>query len=124
MGLGGGLSLGPGEGFHPPPHGPPLGRASVDLSVVIPTHNAATNLEQQVHALLDQETTAQYEVIIVDNGSTDDTARVAERLVHSDPRVRYVPATDRAGAAYARNVGTAAARANSIAYCDSDDEVA
>jgi glycosyltransferase involved in cell wall biosynthesis len=92
-----------------------------ELSVVIPARNAAATLGAQLDALASTPH-PQMEVIVVDNGSTDDTGAVA--LTRSDRLdVRVVTASSRPGAGYARNVGIASSRADRIAMCDADDEV-
>jgi glycosyltransferase involved in cell wall biosynthesis len=95
-----------------------------DLSVVIPARNEAATITAQLDALLAQSWAGSWEVVVVDNGSTDDTVAVVERVSAADPRVRLVRATERAGLNYARNVGIGAARGRSFALCDADDIVA
>jgi glycosyltransferase involved in cell wall biosynthesis len=96
----------------------------IDLSIVIPAFNAAETLDQQLEALLTQEWSGRWEVLVANNGSTDGTTQVVERLARLDPRVRLIDASASSGASYARNCGIAAARASSIAFCDADDVVA
>jgi glycosyltransferase involved in cell wall biosynthesis len=89
----------------------------VKVSVVIPTYNRAAMLGEAVGSALAQ-TFRDHEVIVVDDGSTDDTAsRVAQ---WRDPRVRYVRQPN-SGPAGARNAGVALARGELIAFLDSDD---
>ncbi|MEZ5245423.1 MAG: glycosyltransferase [Acidimicrobiales bacterium] len=95
----------------------------LDLSVIIPCHNEAATLPAQLESLQAQEWDGAWEIIVVDNGSTDDTAAVAERYAHGPVPVRVVGATERAGVAYARNSGARETDARSIAFCDGDDVV-
>jgi glycosyltransferase involved in cell wall biosynthesis len=88
-----------------------------DVSVVVPTWNRADVLAASVQSLLAQDGPA-LEVVIVDDGSTDDTAATIGRL--ADSRVRYLPQPHR-GIAAARNTGIAAVRAPYVAFHDSDD---
>jgi glycosyltransferase involved in cell wall biosynthesis len=88
-----------------------------DVSVVLPTYNRAHLLGASVQSLLAQEG-VDLEVIVVDDGSTDDTAAALAAL--GDARVRVL-ALAHAGIAAARNAGIAAARAPYIAFHDSDD---
>jgi glycosyltransferase involved in cell wall biosynthesis len=96
----------------------------LDLTVVIPAHNAADTLAQQLDALIEQEWSGTGEVVVVDNKSTDATPALVARYAARDPRVRSVMASERAGIGYARNTGIDAARGRSIAMTDSDDVVA
>ena len=86
------------------------------VSVVIPTFNRASFVRQAIESVL-QQRFQDYELIVVDDGSTDGTRAVVESL---GPRVRYVYQSNR-GAAAARNFGVRHARAPWIAFQDSDD---
>jgi glycosyltransferase involved in cell wall biosynthesis len=95
---------------------------AVELSVVIPCLNAAETLGEQLESLADQQWDHPWEVVVVDNGSTDDTTKVAEHyLDRLDLRIITEP---RPGANVARNAGVRAARCDAIALCDQDDIVA
>lgn len=87
------------------------------VSVVIPTYNRACVLEQSVRSVLNQ-TYAHLEVIVVDDGSTDDTKAVIEQI--KDTRLRYIYQENR-GACAARNNGVKNANGEYIAFHDSDD---
>jgi glycosyltransferase involved in cell wall biosynthesis len=90
---------------------------SRSVSVVIPTYNRAALLGRAVESALAQ-TMAPLEILIVDDGSTDETRAVCAQW--SAP-VRYI-ATPNGGVAKARNVGIAEARGEWVALLDSDDE--
>jgi len=100
--------------------------ARPELTVVLCTRNGASTIARQLDALMAQDwDDGSFEVVVVDNGSTDGTASVVARYVDADPeRVRLVPAPERAGLSYARNVGVEHARGDSVVFCDDDDEVA
>ena len=87
------------------------------ISVVIPTYNRAGLLRRAVDSALAQ-TVAPLEILIVDDGSTDDTAAVCRAW---GAPVRYL-AIPNGGVAKARNVGIAEARGDWVALLDSDDE--
>ena len=87
------------------------------VSVVVPTYNRALLLGRTLRAILAQECT-DLEVVVVDDGSTDETARTA---VAADPRVAVIRNQQPAGVSAARNRGIAAARGDWIAFCDDDD---
>lgn len=89
----------------------------VDIAVVVPTFNRARTIEASVASLLAEEGVA-LEVVVVDDGSTDDTVgRLARR---ADPRLRVL-ARAHVGIAGARNAGIAASEARYVAFHDSDD---
>ena len=87
-----------------------------EVSVVIPTHNRAAFVADAVDSAL-RQTWRDREVIVVDDGSTDDTL---ERLNRFRDRIRVIR-KDQGGAASARNRGVAEAQGNWIAFLDSDD---
>jgi len=91
-------------------------------SVIIPAFNAATTLGCQLRALADQEDAPPFEVIVADNGSTDDTRAVAETY-RGILDIRVIDASARRGPAAARNIGTHFANAPLILFCDADDRV-
>jgi glycosyltransferase involved in cell wall biosynthesis len=93
------------------------------LSVVIPAHNAEATIGEQLDALLAQDWSPGFEVIVADNGSTDPTGEIVRSRSKTDSRLRLVDASGGRGAAYARNAGMAKARFDSIAFCDADDIV-
>lgn len=88
------------------------------VSVIIPAYNRAVTISAAIESARAQ-TEADIEIIVVDDGSTDETAA----LVHActDPRVHLIAHQQNSGAAAARNSGIAAARADFVALLDSDD---
>ena len=94
------------------------------LSVVVPVLDAEDVVSGQLEALASQEWSRPWEVVVADNGSTDGTIAVIERYRARLPAVRVVDASDRRGQAHALNVGVREARAEAVAFCDADDEVA
>lgn len=95
----------------------------LELSVVIPAHNEATTISLQLDALTAQAWDGSWEVIVVDNRSSDNTAEIVREYGRRDSRVRLVTANDRQGISYARNAGIAASAARSFALVDADDLV-
>jgi glycosyltransferase involved in cell wall biosynthesis len=93
-------------------------RAEPAVSVVIPAHDAGATIEATVRSVL-RQSRPDLEVIVVDDGSTDDTA-ARVRALEADERVRLVQQAN-AGASAARNAGIAAAAAATISVVDSDD---
>lgn len=90
------------------------------VSVVICTYNRCAQLGAALGALLGQRGSVPYEVILVDNNSTDETRQVAAAL--EDSRLRYV-FEPRQGLPYARNAGVQASLAPLIAFTDDDVRV-
>ena len=88
------------------------------VSVVLPTKNRARTVGAAVRSVLGQ-THSRLELIVVDDGSTDDTRAVLEAL--GDARLRILPLPESRGASGARNAGIAAAQGEWIAFQDSDD---
>jgi glycosyltransferase involved in cell wall biosynthesis len=95
----------------------------VQLSVVVPCRNAAETLGEQLEALTRQSFRALWEVVVVDDGSTDDTRAVAEGFLDRLPLVVVDAGDGHHSPARARNVGVQAARGERILFCDSDDVV-
>lgn len=91
------------------------------ISVVIPCRDGAGVLAKQLDAVLAQETSTQFEIVVADNGSTDGTADLVRS--YRDPRVRLVDAGRAPGANVARNVGIAASKGDFILLTDADDVV-
>lgn len=88
------------------------------VSVVIPFHNRIDWTLAAIRSVLDQTHRA-LEIILVDDGSTDDVASIIN-IAHSDSRIRYTKQR-KAGPAKARNTGIALASGEYIAFLDSDD---
>lgn len=87
------------------------------LSVIIPTYNRADKIERSIRSILNQDY-KNLEVIIVDDGSEDNTANIIKEI--DDSRVRYIYQKN-AGACSARNNGIRHARGEYIGFHDSDD---
>lgn len=94
-----------------------------DISIVLCTFNRSGQLKETITSVLTQKTTATFEVIVVDDGSTDDTTAVMHELAaQTSIRVNYVR-QENSGVGTARNRGVAEARGTWIAFID-DDEIA
>ena len=90
------------------------------FSIVMPSYNAGRYLERSVRCILNQ-TYSDFELIIVNDGSEDDTLQLAERLAARDARIRIVDLKKNRGLSNARNVGTEYACGYYIWYVDADD---
>ena len=89
------------------------------VSVVIPAYNAAALIGDTIASVLAQSR-GSFEIVVVDDGSTDDTAAVVEAI--GDPRIRLVRQENR-GIAGARRTGTEHATFDLICYLDADDRL-
>lgn len=93
------------------------------ISVVITVYNGASTLGVQLEALAAQEYAGPWEVVIVDNGSSDNSVEVANRFAGRLPNLRIVPEFKLRGRPFALNAGVRASRGKSILMTDQDDEV-
>ncbi len=91
------------------------------ISVIIPVYNVEQHLEKCLESV-SKQTFRDFEVICVDDGSTDNSAAILKEFVKKDKRFRIITQKNM-GLSIARNVGLAHAKANYIAYVDSDDFV-
>jgi glycosyltransferase involved in cell wall biosynthesis len=88
------------------------------ISVILPVHNRADVLGRAIQSVVDQ-TLQDFELIVVDDGSTDASLTVAKSF--ADPRIRIIELGQNRGGNAARNAGVRAAQAPLIAFLDSDD---
>ena len=95
-----------------------IGTGTPEVSVVVPTHNRSGLLAQTLHSVLWQRG-VDLEVLVVDDGSADDTAEMVAGL--ADPRIRLLRHDHPQGVSAARNRGVAAASGRWLAFCDDDD---
>lgn len=89
------------------------------VSVILPTYNRAYIIDRAIKSVLDQ-TFTYLELIVVDDGSTDNTEEVVNSF--KDPRIRFLCHETNRGASAARNTGIKASVGEYIAFNDSDDE--
>jgi glycosyltransferase involved in cell wall biosynthesis len=93
------------------------------LSVIIPCLNAEATLAVQLEALAEQRWSEPWELIISDNGSTDKSVKIALEYKDRFPSFRVIDASGKIRQSHALNEGVKAAIADSVAFCDADDEV-
>lgn len=89
------------------------------VSIIVPAYNCIKSLECCVGSIR-QQTYIDFELILVDDGSTDGSGKLCDRFVAEDDRIRVIHKPN-SGVSSARNVGIDAATGEYITFCDSDD---
>ena len=92
------------------------------ISVVVPTYQRGRSLHRTLRALVAQDLEAPYEVLVVDNGSTDGTRALVKEMAALHPALRPCRLDRNAGPGPARNLGWRRARAALVAFTDDDCE--
>ena len=91
----------------------------IRFSVIMPLYNKGAYVEKAIRSVLEQ-TYPHYELIVVNDGCTDDSAVIAEKLLNDVPNARLIN-QENAGVAVARNNGVAQAKGNYVCFLDADD---
>lgn len=92
----------------------------VKISIIMPLFNAETYLEEALQSIQAQ-TFQEFEIICINDASTDDTTDILHRFQKIDNRIRIINNTERSGAAVSRNRGMHEAKGTYIAFLDGDD---
>ena len=92
------------------------------VSVIVPCYNAEAYLERCVNSILKQ-TMPDFELLLIDDCSTDQTYSLMEKLAERDRRIRLFRTTENSGPGPTRNVGLDAARGEYVMFVDNDDEI-
>lgn len=95
----------------------------MELSIIIPCYNAKETISDQLEALKNQEWKEQFEIVVSDNGSTDNTVDVVKNFKEEIKNLKIIDSSERPGAGFARNAGAKEAKGNYLAFCDADDVV-
>lgn len=103
----------------PPPIPAAVRTGGPAISVVLPAYNRADTILPSIHSVL-RQTFGNFELLVVDDGSTDNTMDVVRGI--DDSRIRLMATPQNMGPSGARNVGIRSARADWVAFQDSDDE--
>lgn len=90
------------------------------VSVIMPVYNCASYVEEAIRSVMEQ-TCENWELLVIDDGSKDDTFAVAQRLAEEDVRVIALKNPENMGVARTRNRGLEAARGEYVAFLDGDD---
>jgi glycosyltransferase involved in cell wall biosynthesis len=108
-----------------PPTAPPGDAAGVRVSVVVPVYNTRPYLEACLDSLLTQDLpAAEFEVVAVDDGSTDGSGEVLDGYAERHPNLRVIHQENSGWPGRPRNVGLAASTGRYVFFADSDDELA
>jgi glycosyltransferase involved in cell wall biosynthesis len=91
--------------------------------VIVPSYNPGPFLPEQLLALVAQDYTGEYEIIVADNGSRDGSNAIARALGAEQAALKVIDASHRRGPGAARNAGARVARGDFLAFCDADDVV-
>ncbi|HWL65218.1 MAG TPA: glycosyltransferase family A protein, partial [Actinomycetota bacterium] len=91
-----------------------------EVALIVPSHNRAALLEDCVMSLLEQDTQKRYEVVVIDDGSTDDTAERIGRLAERYPSLLRCISRPPSGLNASRNAGAAVTTADVLAFIDDD----
>ena len=92
----------------------------MDISVIMPIYNGEKYLEETLRNLLKQ-TQKNFEIICIDDNSTDVTLNILKRYREADERIRILKNNERMGAAFSRNRGIYEAKGKYITFLDGDD---
>ena len=92
------------------------------ISVIMPMYNATKTVLYSVDSIVDQ-TYTDFEVLIVDDCSTDESVKICEEQYKDEPRVRVIRQEKNGGPAAARNRGMELAEGEYITFLDSDDVI-
>ncbi|WP_066890575.1 glycosyltransferase family 2 protein [Clostridium nigeriense] len=90
------------------------------VSIITPTYNCGKFIEETIKSVIDQSYD-NWEMIIVDDCSTDNTKEVVEKYINNDKRIKYYLLEENSGAAVTRTKAMELASGNYIAFLDSDD---
>lgn len=92
------------------------------VSIITPCYNAAAYIERTI-AAVQQQTLSDWEMIVVDDGSTDNSADVLKKITTTDNRIKLIK-KENGGTASARNLGLSVAIGDYIQFLDADDTIA
>lgn len=94
-------------------------RLNMEISVIVPVYNVEVLLSRCIDSILNQ-TFLHFELILVDDGSTDNSGKICDEYAHKDKRIKVIHKNNE-GVSKARNVALDIAKGEFICFCDSDD---
>lgn len=93
----------------------------IKVSIIVPVYNVEKYIERTLVSLVNQ-TLKEIEIIVINDGSTDNSDSIIKKIAGTDERIRYISRENR-GVGPTRNEGVSLARGEYIGFCDSDDTV-
>ncbi|PJX25512.1 hypothetical protein CAP48_05560 [Advenella sp. S44] len=93
---------------------------NAQISIILPTYNSERFISTAIESVLGQ-TYPDWELVVVDDGSTDQTRFIIESYARRDARIVFIRNSRNSGVAYSRNIGLQYAKGEYIAFIDSDD---
>jgi glycosyltransferase involved in cell wall biosynthesis len=97
---------------------------SIKISIIMPCYNAGTTIGEQLQAISEQSWDGTWELIVVDNRSTDNSIEIVEAYKNQIKDLRVVKALQKQSASYAVNEGVKKSKYEYLLFCDADDLVA
>lgn len=94
----------------------------IKVSVIVPVYNREKTLRRCIDSILSQ-TFTEFEVLLIDDGSSDNSPEICKDFAEKDDRVCFVPLKQNGGVSAARNKGIKLSKGDYILFCDSDDYV-
>jgi len=91
------------------------------LSVIVPTYNLENFIIETLNSIMNQKTDYSFEVIVIDDGSSDNTFEIVKKYSQKHPNVQLIKNTRTKGVSGTRNTGLLAAKGEWIAFLDGDD---
>ncbi len=92
------------------------------ISIIVPVYNTSEYLKECLNSLVDQ-TIQDYEVIVIDDGSTDDSLKIIKEYYEHYPKIIKYKSIKNSGVSHARNVGLSMAKGEYVGFVDSDDYI-
>lgn len=93
---------------------------SISISVIVPTYNRANQLNTCLSSLFEQDYADEYEVVVVDDGSNDETRKLLQKFSRKYPNLKVIRNQENKGSYYSRNLGVSFSKGNVVAFTDSD----
>lgn len=90
------------------------------VSIVMPAYNAGEYIEESIHSV-QQQTHSNWELLVIDDASTDGTAATVEKYTLEDSRIKLHQLPANQGAGFARNIGIKASKGDFVSFLDADD---